>query len=92
MKKTIRPGRGGIVHIALALAILGCVTLTGLYGQSLNDLIAGQALPARVATTGDMNAACAADTLETIFGTIGCGSSKKAAHLAGITFLSAAKK
>ncbi|MBS0563005.1 MAG: hypothetical protein JSR87_00485 [Proteobacteria bacterium] len=92
MRKTIRPGRGGTLHIMLGLAILGCVALTGLYGQSLDDLIAGQDLPERVATAGDKNAACAADTLETIFGTIGCGSSKKGAHLAGITFLSATKK
>lgn len=41
---------------------------------------------------GDNRAACDANTVETLIGTLGCGSVSKGAKLNGITFLSAAKK
>ena len=31
--------RGGAIHLTLAIAIIGAIGLTGLYGESLNDLI-----------------------------------------------------
>ncbi len=84
--------RGGIIHLTLAVAIIGAVGLTGIYGESLNDLIDKKAPATRISMLGDGRAKCDADTVETLIGTLGCGSVSKGAKLNGITFLSADKK
>ncbi|MFZ1662928.1 MAG: hypothetical protein WAT77_13300 [Paracoccaceae bacterium] len=84
--------RGGIIHLTLAVAIIGAVGLTGIYGKSLNELIDKKAPATRISMLGDDRAKCDANTVETLIGTLGCGSVNKGAKLNGITFLSAEKK
>lgn len=92
MKHHSRKDRGGFLHIVLGLCLLGAVGATSVYGDSLNKLIEGKKLATRIAMSNDKNAECAANTVETFLGTLGCGSVAKAAHLNGITFMSATKK
>lgn len=88
MARTIHNERGGFLHLFLAAAILGGIGMSSIYGQSLNTLIEGKSRPGRIATTSDLNASCAANTVDTIIGTLGCGSAKKDAHLSRITLVS----
>lgn len=92
MRRRINMGRGGFPHLFVAAGIMASVAMTSLYGESLNTLIEGKSMPARVATTADRSASCAANTVDTIVGTLGCGSTRKGAHLSSISFLSALKK
>lgn len=91
MGTRIGSDRGGFMHLVLAIVILGSVAATGHFGVSLNGLIEGGSLPSKLATTADKKASCAANTIDTIAGTFGCGSSKTGSHLTGITILSAKK-
>lgn len=92
MKRQFRAERGGFIHLTVAAALLAGVAAAGLFGQSLNDLIAGKSGPGKIALSSDASARCAADTIDTIAGTIGCGSAKAGTRLTGLTFLSATKK
>lgn len=92
MKLKFQNERGGFMHLFLAASIFGTVAMTSLYGESLNDLIDGKSMPKRVSTLGSQTASCEANTVDTIIGTIGCGSTRKGAHLSSVTFLSAATR
>ena len=92
MRRTSKPDRGGHLHLILAAAIIAAVALTGMYGESLNGLIEEKAPVTRVSLLGDAKSACDADTVDTLIGTLGCGSTQKGAKLSGITFVSAQQK
>lgn len=92
MKRKTKSDRGGLAHILVALSLISAVSLTGFYGESLNGLISERSLPGRISMASSKGAACAANTVDTIVGTLGCGSTAKGAHLSSITFVSASKE
>ncbi|MFN0115366.1 MAG: hypothetical protein ACKVPY_11885 [Paracoccaceae bacterium] len=89
MKKKRKFGLAGATHIMAA-----CVILAGVASAThiADHVTSGKDMPRLLVTQGGESAACAQNTLETIVGTLGCGSVKKATHLSKITFTSAAKK
>lgn len=86
-----RSARGGFLHIMAASVILGGVFVMSQDGGALHDAIFGEKAPERVATLNVGMQQCAANTVDTIIGTLGCGSAQKGAHLSGVTFMKATK-
>lgn len=87
-----KDGPGGLAHVVLATGVLMAVALFGDAAEPLREAIFGkQKTPVTIRTAGDRNADCAANTVSTIIGTIGCGSTRKGAGLSAVTFLSAKK-
>ena len=79
----------GLSHLLLATGLLigaGVFTETGANVSML--LHAAPARPDMIVTHGQRDAQCAAKSLETIVGTFGCAGTRRAAHLANITFVS----
>jgi hypothetical protein len=83
--------RGGLGQLAVAVLILAGVAASGDFGKSWRESLLGEKQPVRVTTIDTANAKCAANTVDTIIGTIGCGSTKTGAHLNNFTFVSATK-
>jgi hypothetical protein len=85
-------GPGGLTHVVLGVGIIMAVGLFTKFPQSF-ELVSGKPKgPTIIATQGDADASCAANTLETIVGTLGCAGTKRAAHLQRTTLVSATKK
>ncbi len=85
-------GPGGLAHVVLATGILMAVALFGDAAEPLREAIFGKhKAPVAIRTAGAAEAQCDANTVSTIIGTLGCGSTRKGAGLSGVTFLSAKK-
>jgi hypothetical protein len=84
--------RGGLGQLGLAALILAGVATYGGFGDTLRDGLMGKKHPVKITTLDAAKAKCAANTVDTIIGTIGCGSTKKGARIDGVTFVSAARK
>ena len=83
MNHGYRGGSAGRAHLLLAAGIL--VTLGVLAHMPhwlASDLLPGSTLtqPQRVHTVGQAEAACAADSVDTLIGTLGCESVRRAQH------------
>jgi hypothetical protein len=81
----------GLGHLALALVILGGLGLYGLFPDAMARATGTESGPRIVLTEGGKSARCAANTVDTILGTLGCGGIKKATRLERITFTSASR-
>jgi hypothetical protein len=69
----------GLVHVTLGASIITCI---GLF-NNFPDALGGSeknAAPRMIVTQSHKDAACQANTVETIIGTLGCGGTRKAAH------------
>ena len=77
----------GLQHVVLGL---GLIIGTGLYAHAPERMLeaAGYGemkMPQTIVTHGAMIAACEAETVDTLIGSIGCGATRRAAHLDKIT-------
>ena len=86
-----RDGPGGLAHVVLGTGILMAVALFGDFGGAARSALFGEEKPTPIRTAGAQRSECAANTVSTIIGTIGCGSAEKGAKLSGVTFMSATK-
>ena len=85
-------GPGGLVHVVLGVGIITAVGLFTKFPESFELAMGKSNEPQIISTQGNADANCAANTLETIVGTIGCAGTKRAAHLERTTLVSATKK
>jgi hypothetical protein len=84
-------GPGGLAHVVLGTGILMAVALFGDFGGAARNALFGEEKPAPIRTAGGERSKCADNTVSTIIGTIGCGSTQQGAKLSSVTFLNAAK-
>jgi hypothetical protein len=85
-------GPGGLTHVVLGVGIIMAVGLFTKFPQSFELAMGESKAPEIISTQGHADASCAANTLETIVGTLGCNGTKRAAHLQRTTLVSATKK
>jgi hypothetical protein len=86
-----KDGPGGLPHVVLGVGIIMAIGLFTNFPDMFKDVVGHKSAPRMVMTEGAKSNDCAAQTVETIIGTIGCGGTKRAAHLQRVTLVSADK-
>mgnify|MGYP003429200202 CR=1 FL=1 len=82
-------GPGGLPHVVLGVGIIMAIGLFTTFPNSFELVTGKDTRPRMITTEGSKSNDCAANTVETIIGTIGCGGSRRAAHLSKTTLVSA---
>jgi hypothetical protein len=82
-------GPGGLPHVVLGVGIIMAIGLFTTFPNGFEIVTGKKTMPTMITTQGSKSNDCAANTVETIIGTIGCGGTKRAAHLSRTTLVSA---
>jgi hypothetical protein len=82
-------GPGGLPHVVLGVGIIMAIGLFTTFPNGFDLVMGKDTRPRMITTQGSKSNDCAANTVETIIGTIGCGGTKRAAHLSRTTLVSA---
>lgn len=85
-------GPGGLTQVVLGTGIIMAIGLFTNFPNTFIEMIGTKNPPKLISTMANKSATCASSTVDTIVGTIGCGGTKRAAHMSQITLKSAVKK
>jgi hypothetical protein len=81
-------GPGGLTHVVLGVGIIMAIGLFTTFPNGFDLMIGKKSMPGMIMTQDHKSNDCEANTVETIIGTIGCGGTKRAAHLSRVTLVS----